>query len=73
MAHTPCGPTHRRALLRVFFVVIVLNSRASGCELATFSGLQNLELRIAFLAALLELTLMCEWLIHLAADQPVCR
>ena len=58
--------------MHVFFIVIVLDSPASGCELAAFSGLQNLELRIAFLAALLELTLMYEWLRHLAADQPVC-
>ena len=52
----------------MFFVIIVLNSPVSGCELAAFSGLQNLELRIAFLAALLEPTLMYEWLVHLAAD-----
>jgi len=61
-------PTHRRALLHVFFVVIVLDSPASGCELAAFSSLQNLELRIAFLATLLEPTLVYEWLVHLAAN-----
>jgi len=44
----------------VFFVIIILDSPASGCELAAFSGLQNLELHIAFLAALLEPTLVYE-------------
>lgn len=55
--------------LHVFFVVIVLDSPVSGCELAAVSGLQNLELHIAFLAALLEPTLVYKWLVHLVADQ----